>query len=544
MSLSLRDRLLGRQAAPAQPSGATPAENGSAGGSANGTGTGGTGVNGNGTHGDAAGGHAAGARGAAPGTGNGVGLAVPRPEPLTPLSKRIGLDASNLPSGPGSSGGNTLASQASSMYVRRGEAPALSAVDQLKVDLHRRLVDRLDLSALERITDESLLTAQIRQAVTEFLRGEQAPLSAADREEIVEQIVYEVTGLGPIEPLVRDQTISDVLINGPKDVYIERRGRLSRTHITFRDDAHLMAVIDRIVSRVGRRVDESSPMVDARLPDGSRVNAIIPPLALNGPVLSIRRFGAQLSAVQLVENGAMNEAMLMLLAGCVRARLNILVSGGTGSGKTTLLNALSSFIPASERVVTIEDAAELRLQQDHVVRLETRPPNSEGRGEVLARDLVKNALRMRPDRIIVGEVRGAEALDMLQAMNTGHEGSLTTVHANTPRDALARMETMILFAGTNLPNRAMREQISSALDVVVQASRLADGSRRVTSITEITSMEGDIITAQEIFRFRRRGIGPDGKVIGEFEATGVRPTFLDRLRIAGVDIPTDLFGLR
>jgi pilus assembly protein CpaF len=302
-----------------------------------------------------------------------------------------------------------------------------------------------------------------------------------------------------------------------------------------------MAVIDRIVSRIGRRVDESSPMVDARLPDGSRVNAIIPPLALDGPVLSIRRFGADLTVEQLIANGALTMEMLQLLAGCVKARLNVLISGGTGSGKTTLLNALSSFIPADERVVTIEDAAELRLQQEHVVRLETRPPNSEGRGEVVARDLVKNALRMRPDRIIVGEVRGPEALDMLQAMNTGHEGSLTTVHANSPRDAIARLETMILMAGTNLPNRAMREQITSALDVIIQPQRLSDGTRRIVSITEVTGMEGEVVTTQEVYRFKRRGVTPEGRIIGQFEATGVRPLFTDRLRVAGIELPSRMF---
>jgi pilus assembly protein CpaF len=446
--------------------------------------------------------------------------------------------------------GSVLA-QAAAAESSRVDARALrasdtrvSAVDQLKLELHRKLVERLDLAALERITDEALLTAQIRSAVIEFIRAEQAPLSSTEREEIVEQIIYEITGLGPIEPLFRDGSISDILVNGPKDVYIERRGKLSRTNITFRDNAHLLSVIDRIVSRVGRRVDESSPMVDARLADGSRVNAIIPPLALDGPVLSIRRFGAELSAADLVRKGALTESMLILLAGCVLARLNILIAGGTGSGKTTLLNALSSFIPGAERVVTIEDAAELRLQQDHVVRLETRPPNSEGRGEVLARDLVKNALRMRPDRIIIGEVRSAEALDMLQAMNTGHEGSLATIHANTPRDAMSRLETMILFAGTNLPNRATREQIASAIDVVIQVSRLADGSRRVTSITELTGMEGDVITMQELFRYHRRGIASDGTVIGGFEATGVRPTFTERLRLAGAELPADVFAPR
>ena len=427
-------------------------------------------------------------------------------------------------------------------FAGRIEVTPLSPVEQLKVDLHRRLIERLDLEALEQITDEAVLVQQIRNAVVEFLRSEPTPLSQVEREEVIEQIVYEVTGLGPIEPLFRDQTISDILVNGPKDVYVERKGKLSRVPTSFRNDAHLLAIIDRIVSRVGRRVDESSPMVDARLPDGSRVNAIIPPLALDGPVLSIRRFGAQITVDQLLEYGALTTEMVDLLAGCVQARLNVLISGGTGSGKTTLLNALSSFIPASERVVTIEDAAELRLQQEHVVRLETRPPNAEGRGEVLARDLVKNALRMRPDRIIVGEVRGAEALDMLQAMNTGHEGSLTTIHANSPRDALARIETMIQFAGTSLPSKALREQISSALDVIVQVSRLSDGTRRVTSVTEVTTMEGDVISAQEIFRFRRQGVSNDGVVVGRFEATGVRPGFTDRLRVAGVELPASLFS--
>jgi len=377
-----------------------------------------------------------------------------------------------------------------------------------------------------------------------LLRGESTPLSHAERDEVVDQIVYEVIGLGPIEPLFRDRAVTDILVNGPKEIYVEKQGRLSRALTSFRDDAHLLAIIDRIVSRVGRRVDESSPMVDARLPDGSRVNAIIPPLAIDGPVLSIRRFGAEITVQKLVEYGSLTEDMVNLMAGCVRARLNILISGGTGAGKTTLLNALSSFIPSAERVITIEDAAELRLQQEHVVRLETRPPNSEGKGEVVARDLVKNALRMRPDRIIVGEVRSAEALDMLQAMNTGHEGSLTTIHANTPRDALARLETMILFAGTNLPNRAMREQISSALDLVIQVSRLTDGTRRVTSVTEVTSMEGEVITMQEIYRFRRRGISSEGKVVGQYEATGVRPQFVERLQIAGVDLPPHLFAER
>ena len=433
------------------------------------------------------------------------------------------------------------AQRASSFSRFTEDVEALSAVDQLKVDIHHRLISRLDLEALEQIQDEGEVTNQIRRAVAEVLRGESTPLSQAEREEIVEHIVWEIIGLGPLEPLTRDPTITDILVNNAHNIFVERKGKLTRINAQFRNDAHLLAVIDRIVSRVGRRVDESSPMVDARLPDGSRVNAIIPPLALDGPVLSIRRFGADITAKELVEYGSITPDMLQLLMGCVKARLNILISGGTGSGKTTLLNALSSFIPSDERLITIEDAAELRLQQEHVVRLETRPPNSEGRGEVLARDLVKNALRMRPDRIVVGEVRSAEALDMLQAMNTGHEGSLSTVHSNSPRDALSRLETMILMAGTNLPQRAMREQIASALDVIVQVQRLSDGGRRVTSVVEVVGMEGEMVTTQEIFRFRRRGVTPEGKIVGAFEPTGVRPLFAEKLKISGVEMPKGLF---
>jgi pilus assembly protein CpaF len=445
--------------------------------------------------------------------------------------------------GDGRSGGRTPtgAQRTSGILGPRIDERALDPLDQIKVDLHRRLIERLDLEALDQIKDERELAAQIRHAVTEFLRTEQTPLSSAEREDIVEQVVYEIIGLGPIEPLFRDLTISDILVNGAREIYIERHGRLSRVNATFRNDAHLLAVIDRIVSRVGRRVDEASPMVDARLPDGSRVNAIIPPLALDGPILSIRRFGANVGIPQLLENGTLTEEIITLLASCVHARLNLLISGGTGAGKTTLLNVLSSFIPSDERIITIEDAAELQLMQEHVVRLETRPPNAEGKGEVVARDLVKNALRMRPDRILIGEVRSAEALDMLQAMNTGHEGSLTTIHANSPRDALSRMETMILMAGTNLPDRAMREQIASALDVIVQIARMADGTRRITSIAEVTGMEGEVISTQEIWRYRRRGIGGDGRVLGNFEATGIRPTFTERLRVAGVELPPLMF---
>jgi len=476
---------------------------------------------------------------------NGTGVQAPAALPSSP-PEGIKPPATPQPAQPIHTGAMPATGSSmragSSMYSRSGrDEEKLSAVDQLKIDLHHRLIERLDLEALEQIKDEVEVVHQIRLAVGEFLREESTPLSQAEREEIVEQVVWEITGLGPIEPLFRDPTISDILVNSARDIFIERKGKLSRVSAQFRNDGHLLAVIDRIVSRIGRRVDESSPMVDARLPDGSRVNAIIPPLALDGPVLSIRRFGADLTVEQLIANGALTMEMLQLLAGCVKARLNVLISGGTGSGKTTLLNALSSFIPADERVVTIEDAAELRLQQEHVVRLETRPPNSEGRGEVVARDLVKNALRMRPDRIIVGEVRGAETLDMLQAMNTGHEGSLTTVHANSPRDALARLETMILMAGTNPPNRAMREQITSALDVIIQPQRLSDGTRRIVSITEVTGMEGEVITTQEIYRFKRRGVTPEGRIIGQYEATGVRPTFTDRLRVAGIELPSRMF---
>ncbi len=441
--------------------------------------------------------------------------------------------------GPPASGGGP---PAATLYApaQSAEAP-LSPLDQLKVDVHRRLISRLDMDALEQIKSEAELTAQIRQAVLEFIREEAAPLSQREREEIVEQVIYEITGLGPIEPLFRDKTISDILVNGARQIYVERAGRLSRVAASFRNDAHLLAVIDRIVSRVGRRVDEASPMVDARLPDGSRVNAIIPPLALDGPILSIRRFSADVAATQLVQNGTLTEEMMQIFAACVKARLNIMISGGTGAGKTTFMNALSSFVPSTERIITIEDAAELQLQQEHVVRLETRPPNAEGRGEVVARDLVKNALRMRPDRIIIGEVRSGEALDMLQAMNTGHEGSLTTIHANSPRDALARLETMILMANANLPNRAMRDQISSALHLVIQVARLSDGTRRITSVVEVTGMEGDVITTQEIYRFARRGISADGQVVGQFETTGIRPKFLQRLTVAGIQLPEQAF---
>ncbi|MGD8699934.1 MAG: CpaF family protein [Gemmatimonadales bacterium] len=466
------------------------------------------------------------------------------------LRERLGLDVPKHTeaSGPTSGGkrpgnGRTQPStQLNPTIGRRTQGDKLTALERIKLELHRKVIEQLDLDELNRIEDEALLRDQVRSAVMELLAAEDVELTGVQRDRITEGIFYEISGLGPLEPLFRDPDITDILVNGPHQVYIERKGRLSLTDIHFRDDDHVKVIIDRIVSRIGRRVDESSPMVDARLPDGSRVNAIIPPLALDGPMVSIRRFGARPLLIEdLLANASITQPMAYLLEGCVQAKLNVLISGGTGSGKTTLLNSLSRFIGMRERTVTIEDAAELVLQQEHVVRLETRPPNAEGRGEVVMRDLVKNALRMRPDRIIVGEVRGAEALDMLQAMNTGHEGSLTTIHSNSPRDALSRLETMILMAGTNLPDRAMREQIASALDLVVQVSRLSDGSRRVTSITEIVGMEGEIVTMQEIYQFERLGVAPDGGVIGRFRPTGVRPVFAHKLEISGVEIPSDMF---
>ncbi|HEX3701744.1 MAG TPA: CpaF family protein [Vicinamibacterales bacterium] len=412
---------------------------------------------------------------------------------------------------------------------------------ELKANVHRKMLNRLNLEALAQ-SDRTRAESEIRTLVGELLSEEGAPISLAERETLLVELLDEVFGLGPLEPLLRDGTISDILVNTYKHVFVERGGVLERVPTSFQDDRHLLRVIDRIVSAVGRRVDDSSPMVDARLPDGSRVNAIIPPLAVDGPILSIRRFPAErLKADDLVTLRAMTRPMLDFLSHCVRARLNGLISGGTGAGKTTLLNVLSGFIGERERIVTIEDAAELQLHQEHVARLETRPPNVEGKGAVRQRQLVINALRMRPDRIVVGEVRGEESLDMLQAMNTGHDGSLTTVHANTPRDALSRIETMIAMGATNLPERAMRQQIASAIQFVVQQTRLSDGSRKVTSIAEITGMEGDVITMQEIFLFEKMGITQDGKVIGRFRATGVRPKCCERLRASGIHLPADMF---
>jgi pilus assembly protein CpaF len=412
---------------------------------------------------------------------------------------------------------------------------------ELKANVHRKLLNRLNLEALA-TAERSRAEAEIRTLLFELIGEEGTPLSMSEREVVLSEVIDEVFGLGPLEPLLRDPTISDILVNTYKNVYVERAGKLERLGTTFQDNKHLMRVIDRIVSGVGRRVDDSSPMVDARLPDGSRVNAIIAPLAVDGPLLSIRRFPAErLRAEDLVAIRSLTRPMLEFLEHCVRARLNALISGGTGAGKTTLLNVLSSFISERERIVTIEDAAELQLHQEHVARLETRPPNVEGKGAVRQRQLLINALRMRPDRIVVGEVRGEEALDMLQAMNTGHDGSLTTVHANTPRDALTRIETMISMGNMNLPERAMRQQIASAIQVVIQQTRMSDGTRKVTSISEITGMEGDVITMQEVFCFEKLGVTQEGKVIGRFRATGVRPKVCERLKASGIHLAPDMF---
>ena len=412
---------------------------------------------------------------------------------------------------------------------------------ELRASVHRKLLGRLNLEALAHV-ERAKAESEIRTLLAQLLSEESTPLSLAERETLFAEVLDDVFGLGPLEPLLRDPTISDILVNTYRNVFVERRGVLERVTATFQDDAHLLRVIDRIVSRIGRRVDDSSPMVDARLADGSRVNAIIPPLAVDGPLMSIRRFPAErLKADDLVTLGALTKPMLDFLSHCVRAHLNCIISGGTGAGKTTLLNVLSSFISSRERIVTIEDAAELQLHQEHVARLETRPPNVEGKGAIRQRQLVVNALRMRPDRIVVGEVRSEEALDMLQAMNTGHDGSLTTVHANTPRDALTRIETMIAMGGTTLPDKAMRQQIASAIHLVVQQTRLADGTRKVTSISEITGMEGDVITMQEIFVFEKAGLNKDGKVVGRFRATGVRPKCAERLKASGILLPTEMF---
>ena len=424
------------------------------------------------------------------------------------------------------------------LFNREGNTPEYQ---ELKFTLHRKLLDRINLEALSSMAGERVRT-EIRSAVARLVEEEKTPLSLVEKDRVIEEILDEVFGLGPLEPLLQDPTVSDILVTTPRLVYVERNGKLYRTSVEFKDDAHLLRIIEKIVSRVGRRVDESSPLVDARLPDGSRVNAAIPPVAVDGPLLCIRRFGRNaLKGEDLVAKLALTEGMLELLKACVKARLNILICGGTGSGKTTLLNALSSYIPEDERIVTIEDAAELRLQQTHVARMETRPANVEGAGAIHIRQLVINALRMRPDRIIVGEVRAEEALDMLQAMNTGHDGSLTTIHANSPRDGLGRLEVMVGMANANMGLRSIRQQVSSAVNLFVQVARFSDGSRRVTHITEVVGMEQDIITLQDVFLFEKTGITESGRVLGRFRATGIRPRFCERIKASGISLPPQLF---
>ena len=438
-------------------------------------------------------------------------------------------------------GGTNLAELRGEVSPRGSSTRNTRAYQELKAQMHMALLERLDLEAMESLTPERL-REELRNLVETLLQEGNVVVNEQERRNLVRDIQYEMLGLGPLEPLLADPTISDILVNNSQQVYVERRGKIELTDVTFVDDAHLMKIIDKIVSRVGRRIDESSPMVDARLPDGSRVNAIIPPLALDGPVLSIRRFSVvPLTIENLLEFKTLVPEMADLLSSLTKAKINILISGGTGTGKTTLLNILSSFIPTQERIITIEDAAELQLQQPHVVRLETRPANIEGRGEVPQRALVRNALRMRPDRIVLGEVRGAEALDMLQAMNTGHEGSMSTIHANSPRDALIRLENMLGMAGVNSIPKVMRSQIASAINVVVQVARLTDGKRKIVSLQEITGMEGDVITMQEIFCFRQTGVGKDGAVEGHFAATGIRPRFSERIRSYGLPLADTLF---
>ena len=411
----------------------------------------------------------------------------------------------------------------------------------IKSRIHRSLLQRLDFTNIDAIPAD-VLRREVGRVVESLIEEEKIPLSQSEKESLIVDIQHETFGLGPLEILLADPDISDILVNRYNSVYVEKGGKLFKHDVMFRDDNHLLQIIDHIVSKVGRRVDESSPYVDARLPDGSRVNAIIPPLAIDGPVLSIRRFGVDpLKMHDILAFGSLNQDMAFILENCVRTRCNILLSGGPGTGKTTLLNILSEFVSNDERVITIEDSAELQMKQEHVVRLETRPPNIEGKGEVTQRDLVRNSLRMRPDRIIVGEVRGAEALDMLQAMNTGHDGSLSTIHANSARDSLARLNTMVLMAGYDLPERAIKEQVASAIQVVVQIARMSDGSRKITNISEITGMEGNTIVMQDIFVFKKKGIAPDGRVLGDFVSTGVRPRFIERFKVSGINVPMHLF---
>jgi len=426
--------------------------------------------------------------------------------------------------------------------VKEKSLVGTESYQEIKSKIHSMLIERLDLNTLDTIST-SQLQAEIRSVLGNIIRNEAIPLNQSERESLIDEVIDEIMGLGPLEPLLRDTTISDILVNTYSKVYVERAGQLSATNVRFKNNDHLLQIIDRIVSRVGRRVDETSPMVDARLQDGSRVNAIIPPLAIDGPLLSIRRFGSHpLTLKQLIENESLTEEMAELLKAAVQSKLNIVIAGGTGSGKTTLLNMLSSFIPPTERIVTIEDSAELQLQQEHVVRLETRPPNIEGKGEVTQRDLVKNTLRMRPDRIVIGEVRGAECLDMLQAMNTGHEGSLTTIHANTPRDALSRLETMVSMSGLNLSDLALRQQTARAIELIVQCNRLPDGKRRIVSISEIVGMEGNIITMQDIHKFEQTSVEDEGNIIGILKSTGIVPKCLDKIKRNGIQLSENVFS--
>jgi pilus assembly protein CpaF len=434
-------------------------------------------------------------------------------------------------------GGRDLASSAS-LPGKQAYSPEYQ---ELKFALHRKLLDRVNLETLSSMAGERVRT-EIRGALARLIDEERTPLSLVEKDRVIDEVLNEVFGLGPLEPLLQDPTVNDILVTTPRLVYVERAGKLYRTTVEFKDNAHLLRIIERIVSRVGRRIDESSPMVDARLPDGSRVNAVIPPVAVDGPLLSIRRFSRDpLRPEDLVKNLSMTEGMMQLLEACIKARLNIIITGGTGSGKTTLLNVLSGFIPDDERIVTIEDAAELQMRQVHVARMETRPPNIEGQGAIKIRQLVINALRMRPDRIIVGEVRGEEALDMLQAMNTGHDGSMTTIHSNSPRDAIGRLEVMVGMANANMGIRPIRQQLASAIDLFVQIARLSDGSRRITHLTECVGMEGDQVTTQDIFLFEKAGIGENGQVRGRFKATGIRPKFNERLVAAGIQLPASIF---
>jgi pilus assembly protein CpaF len=457
-----------------------------------------------------------------------------------------GLNGLSNPGGNASQGGNgaSMSRLGGASMAGGPDRQGAKSFEELKRLIHGKLVDKLDLSRVSDLEGDTL-RREIRLVVERLCDTENPLLNRMERERLIDEVLDETFGFGPLEVLLKDPTISDILINGPQKIYVERRGKMEKTDVKFRDGEHLLQIIDRIVSKVGRRVDETSPMVDARLPDGSRVNAIIPPLALDGASVSIRRFGANpLKLEDLLNYKAFTPEMAMLMEACIKAHLNIVISGGTGCGKTTLLNTLSSFIPQEERIVTIEDAAELQLQQDHIVRLETRPPNIEGKGAITCRDLVRNALRMRPERIIIGECRGAESLDMLQAMNTGHSGSMTTLHANTPRDAQARLETMVMMAGMDLPIKAMRQQISSAVDLIIQANRLQGGPRKVTSITEVMGMEQDMIIMQEIFRFKQLGLDQNGRCYGQFEATGVRPSFVSRLEASGIKLPSNLFQER